>query len=103
MSRIQLEAQLVEAHAKLQLVPRSGEVSGRATLVRLGSFEVRLVQPGPPASSARFWLELFDHDRQLSIDSAGDRVIDDAVVVAEEFIARAAKLNENPHVWRGPI
>jgi hypothetical protein len=47
-------------------------------------------------------LELFDHDRQLSIDSVGDRVIEDAVIAAEEFIARATKLSENPHSWRRP-
>jgi hypothetical protein len=48
----------------------------------------------------RFWLELFDHDRQLSIDSAGDCVIEDAAIAAKEFIARATKLSENPHAWR---
>jgi hypothetical protein len=92
-SRIELEAQLIEAHAKL---------TGMETLVRLGSFEVRLIHPlsRPPASSVRFWLELFDHDRQLSIDSVGDRVIADAVIAADEFIARVTKLSENPHTWR---
>jgi hypothetical protein len=101
-SRIELEARLIEAHAKLQLVPPGGDVSRVATLVHLGSFEVRLIQAlsVPPASSVRFWLELFDHDRQLSIDSVGDRVIEDAVIAAEDFIARATKLSENPHAWR---
>jgi hypothetical protein len=74
------------------------------TLVRLGSFEVRLIRPlsVPPATSVRLWLELFDHDRQLSIDSVGDRVIEDALIAADEFIARATKLSENPHSWRRP-
>jgi hypothetical protein len=101
-SRIELEAQLIETRAKLHLVPPGGNVSRTATLMRLGSFEVRLIQPlsVPPASSIRFWLELFDHDRQLSIDSVGDRVIEDAVIAAEEFIAHATKLSENPHTWR---
>jgi hypothetical protein len=101
-SRIELEAQLIEARAKLQLVPPGGDVSRVATLVRLGSFEVRLIQAlsVPPASSVRFWLELFDHDRQLSIDSVGDRLIEDAVTAADDLIARATKLSENPHAWR---
>jgi hypothetical protein len=74
------------------------------TLVRHASFEVRLIQAlsVPPAGSVKFWLELFDHDRQLSIDSVGDRVLEDAVIAAEEFIARATKLSENPHTWRRP-
>jgi hypothetical protein len=99
---MELEEQLIEAHAKLHLVPPSGNVPGTETLMRLGSFEVRLIQPlnVTSASSIRFWLELFDHDRQLSIDSVGDHVIEDAVIAAEEFIARATKFGEKPHTWR---
>jgi hypothetical protein len=74
------------------------------TLVRLGSFEVRLVQPsqGVPQGTPVFWMELFDHDRKLSIDSVGDLALDDAVIAAEDFIARATQLSENPHSWRRP-
>jgi hypothetical protein len=100
--RNELEAQIIEAHAKLQPTQQCTNVSSVATLVRLGSFEIRLIQPFsvPPGGSAGFWLELFDHDRQLSIDSVGACVIEDAVIAAEEFIARATKLSENPHAWR---
>jgi hypothetical protein len=45
-------------------------------------------------------MELFDHDRQLSIDSAGNCVLEEAVIAAEDFIARATGLSENPHSWR---
>jgi hypothetical protein len=45
-------------------------------------------------------MELFDHDRQLSIDSVGNRVLEDAVIAAEDFIGRATRLNEKPHSWR---
>jgi hypothetical protein len=104
-SRTELEAKLREAHAKLQVVHQGTDAPRAATLVRFGSFEVRLIQALSlsPASSVRFWLELFDHDRQISIDSIGDRTMDDAVTAAEEFIAGAIKLNENPHTWRRPI
>jgi hypothetical protein len=102
--RNELGAQIIEARAKLQPTQQSTNVSSVATLVRLGSFEIRLIRPSSvlPGSSAGFWLELFDHDRQLSIDSVGARVIEDAVIAAEEFIARAIKLSENPHAWRRP-
>jgi hypothetical protein len=94
----------MDAHARLQLVPPVAHLSRVVTLARFGSFEVRLIQPTSalPASEVRFWMELFDHDRQLSIDSVGDRVIEDAVIAAEELIARATKLSENPHTWRRP-
>jgi hypothetical protein len=45
-------------------------------------------------------MELYDHDRQLSIDSVGDCVLKEAVIAAEDFIARATWLSENPHSWR---
>jgi hypothetical protein len=102
--RNELKAQIIEAHAKLQPTQERTNVSSMATLVRLGSFEIRLIRPLSvlPGSSAGFWLELFDHDRELSIDSVGARVIEDAVIAAEEFFARAIKLSENPHAWRRP-
>jgi hypothetical protein len=97
-----LELLLMEAQTRLQPASPGEDVSATIALVRLGSFEVRLLQPlsVPPTNPARFWLELFDHDRQLSIDSVGDRVIEDAVIAADEFIVRALQLGENPHAWR---
>jgi hypothetical protein len=97
-----LELLLMEAQARLQRASPGEDVSAMITLVRRGSFEVRLLQPLSlaPANPARFWLELFDHDRQLSIDSVGDRIIGDAIGAADEFIVRAARLSENPHAWR---
>jgi hypothetical protein len=72
--------------------------------MRFGPFEVRVVQPlnTPTANAALFWIDLYDHDRQLSIDSAGDCTMDDAVIVVEDFIAHATALNENPNAWRRP-
>jgi hypothetical protein len=103
-SRIELEALLLDAYTRLNLVPPNAGGSSAVTLMRLGSFEVRLIQPlnVPGTKAGVFWIELFDHDRQLSIDSIGDCAMDDAVIAAEDFIARATKLNENPHTWRRP-
>jgi hypothetical protein len=103
-SRNELEALLKDAHAKLQLVP-PGACSLRAvTLLRFGPFEIRVVQPlsATSTNAVIFWVEMFDHDRKLSIDSIGDCTVDDAVIAAEDFIARATALNENPNAWRRP-
>jgi hypothetical protein len=64
----------MDAHAKLQLVPPGERVSRELTLMRVGAFEVRLVQPpsAPPTNAVILWIELFDHDQKLSIDSIGD-------------------------------
>ena len=97
--RAELEAQLIEAHAKLR---RGRDASRLVTLVRHGPFEVRLVEPlqNLPESLALFWMELFDHDRRLSIDSVGNCGLEDAVTAAENFVARAVKLSDTPHSWR---
>jgi hypothetical protein len=103
-SRNELETLLRDAHAKLQLVPPGARVSRVVTLMHVGPFEVRVVQPlsAPPIKAVVFWIELFDHDRQLSIDSIGDCALDDAVIATEDFIARATAFNENPNAWRRP-
>jgi hypothetical protein len=100
--RAELEAQLIEAHATLLLAHQDTERRRSVTLLRHGSFEVRLVQPLhiSPEGAVLFWMELFDHDRQLSIDSVGNSVFEDAVIAAEDFIERATRLSENPHSWR---
>jgi hypothetical protein len=100
--RAEIEAQLIEAHAKLKLTRQNGDISTVATLMRRGAFEVRLIEPTntEPADAVRVWMELFDHDRQLSIDSIGNCALEDAVIVAEDFIDRATRMGENPHSWR---
>jgi hypothetical protein len=100
--RAELEAQLIEAHATLLLAHQDTERRRSVTLLRHGSFEVRLVQPLhiSPEGAVLFWIELFDHDRQLSIDSVGNSALEDAVIAAEDFIERATRLSENPHSWR---
>jgi hypothetical protein len=101
-SRNELEARLMDAHARLQLVPPAADVVTAVTLARFGSFEVRLIHPMsvPLANEVRFWMELFDHDRQLSLDSVGNLALQDAATAAEEFIARSRKQSESPHEWR---
>jgi hypothetical protein len=101
-SRNEFETLLMEARARLQLAPAGADVSRAVTLARFGSFEVRLIQlvSAPQTNATRFWMEMFDHDRHLSIDSVGNLVLEDAAVAAEDFIARARKQSENPHEWR---
>jgi hypothetical protein len=96
--RVELAAQLRDAQPKLQLA----HAPAMATLVHHGAFEVRLVQPSRnlPESAPLFWMELFDHDRMLSIDSIGNLGLGDAVIAAEDFIARATMISRNPHSWR---
>jgi hypothetical protein len=102
--RTELEALLRDAHAKLQLVSPGARDPRLVTLMRTGPFEVRVVQTlsAVPTNAVIFWMELFDHDRQLSIDSIGECTMDDAVTAVEDLIDRAAGLNKNLNAWRRP-
>ena len=90
--KMTLEAQLIQARLTLQLAERGKDGSRMVTLACRGAYEVRLIQPFQSACASNtfpFWIELFDHDRQVSIDSVGSHVINDAVISAERLIAQA--------------
>jgi hypothetical protein len=59
------------------------------SLGRVGSYEIRIFEPlaGIPVS-ALFWIELFDHDAQSSVDSCACRDVEEAVATFDDFIAR---------------
>jgi hypothetical protein len=95
--KMTLEAQLIRAHLRLQLATPNEDDSRTVTLMRRGAYEVRLVELSHASLVSRvlFWIELFDHHRRRSIDSAGSDILDDAVIAAEHLIAHAEK-GEDP-------
>ena len=90
--RKNLETQLLQAHVKLRLASKHGHGLVTATLARHGSYEVRMYEP--PHDEFLFWIELFDHNIQFSIDSYGRHVLEDAVVAADDLIAQAKACSE---------
>jgi hypothetical protein len=59
------------------------------SLACVGSYETRIFEPFPATPvAALFWMELFDHDAQASVDSCACRDIEEAVVRFDDFIAR---------------
>ena len=55
-----------------------------------------MYEPPPDSCAADFlfWIELFDHDSQVSIDGKGCRILEDGVRAAEYLITRAKRLSE---------
>jgi hypothetical protein len=88
---------LSSANVKLQLAARGTDGSRTATLVRRDTHEVRLVEPSqaPSANTFLFWVELFDHSRQGSIDSIGCHVLAEAAIAAEHLIAQVEAHDNN--------
>ena len=68
------------------------------SVARYGAYEVRLLQPvhGSSADPFIFWLELFDHNQRISLDSGSAENLGEALGVTEELISHAEQLSK---VW----
>jgi hypothetical protein len=83
------QLRITRAYIRLLCIPESEHNARMVSLGRLGSYEIRIFEPlAAIPVSALFWIELFDHDAQSSIDSCACRDIEEAVVRFDDFIAR---------------
>src|SRR5438067_2161023 len=65
------ELRIARAYIKLLCIPESSSGARMVSLARIGDLEIRLLE-GLQLSSADappFWMELFDHKAQVSVDS----------------------------------
>ena len=89
------ELRIARAYIMLLCIPEPG--SGMSiSVARIGNCEIRIFE-GPranPDGLPLFWMELFDHGARRSVDTFGCYELEEAVVVFEEFISQAVRLNE---------
>ena len=67
------------------------EGDGRfVSLVRIGNYEVRMLDPSQTCSADKplFRLELFDCDEQITVDNFACYDIEEGVATFDEFISR---------------
>jgi hypothetical protein len=90
-----LESRLVEAFASLQAMSSGVDRPRMVSLERHGVYEVRLVEPPRKivAEEVVFFVELFDHATQTSLESFGSANLVELEHVADELILDAIKLN----------
>ncbi len=88
-----LEQRIVQLYMWTITVAKCVDGRRTAPMVRLGAYEVRLIEP--PSRDDRFpvWTELFDHDRKKSLDSYAGYDFEEAARVAEGLISRARVLS----------
>ena len=89
------ELRIASPYIKLLCIPE-GSSETSVSLACIGNCEIRIFE-GPQVTSdgtPLFWLELFDHDAEMSVDSVSCHEIEDAVVVFEDFISQAGHLKE---------
>ena len=94
VSKMNLETRLARAHVMLLVIPKDEHDSKSAPLVRYGAYEVRLVELPSVSNAFVFWIELFDHNRQVSIDSKGANDFEEALATAEQLVSRAEALSK---------
>jgi hypothetical protein len=83
-----IKLRIARAYRKLLCLP---EGDGRlVSLVRIGNYEVRMLDPSQTGSADKplFRLELFDRDEQMTVDNCVCYDIEEGVVTFEEFISR---------------
>ena len=89
------ELKIARAYVSLCAFPEdSQQVS--VSLVSIGSHEIRML--GGSAidigSAPLFWLELFNHSTNMSVDSYRCHALKDAAHVFNDFVAQANDLNQ---------
>jgi hypothetical protein len=68
-----------------------------ATVARYGAYEVRLVEPllDPQHDIIPFWVELFDHESAVMIDSCGGYDFEETAAGAAALISQATLLHRD--------
>jgi hypothetical protein len=94
LSKMPLETRLAQAYVMLLVIPKDEHDSKSVSLARYGAYEVRLVEPLSASNIFVFWIELFDHSCQVSIDSGGAEDFEEAVATAEYLVSRAEELSK---------
>jgi hypothetical protein len=91
-----LAAQLVRAQVELAATPKDEHGLKSAPLANYGVYEVRLVDLAKSARTGRFvfWLELFDHNEEIALDSGSANNLCEALTIAEELISSARELSK---------
>jgi hypothetical protein len=87
---------LSRAYVSLALMPERGDHSRTTTLDRYGAYEVRLVEflQSGSTGDCLFWLELYCHRTQSSLDSCRCDNLDDAETAADRLISCAKELHD---------
>lgn len=84
------ELRVTRAYIKLLCIPEGERGARMVSLGSVGNYEIRLLEPSQTntADAPLFFMELFDHDSQSSVDSCVCHDIEEAVATFEYFISR---------------
>ena len=84
---------VTESYVGLFLKSKYDDGSRIAAIARIGTFEVRLVEMPPVNACESLWVELYNRDLQVGIDSCKCSDLDEAIDAAQLMLAQARRLN----------
>lgn len=89
--REQSQTRIAQAYIALSSAPKGKYGERTVSIVRIRNYEIRMVEScsSDMADTFLFWIELFDHDIQSTVDSCRCREIEDGVAGFEQFLRQA--------------
>ena len=90
-----IATRVTESYASLFLTSKHDHGSRHAAIARIGAFEVRLLEM-PSVNSpeeASLWVELYDRDLRVGVDSNKCSDLDEAIDAAYLLMAHATRLS----------
>lgn len=91
------ELRIARAFGRLLGMRENAHGTRIVLLERIGNYEIRMFEPRQTGSAEAplFWIELFDHVEQSSLDSCGCYVMEDAIAAFETFVSNATCSDEH--------
>jgi len=98
-----LELRILQLYVWDLMTKRFVDGCRTASLAQYGAYEVRLVEPLQDlrGDTAPFWIELYDHMSDTTIDSCGGD-LEEVAGGAESLISQGKLLNQNSSWRRAP-
>ena len=90
-----IATRVTESYASLFLTSKHDNGSRHAAIARIGAFEIRLLEI-PSVNSpeeASLWVELYDRDLRVGVDSYKCSDLDEAIDAAHLLMTQATRLN----------
>lgn len=90
-----LEQRIIRSYILLLRTPENVEGQRFSLLSRHGGYDVRLLEPlqMKKNDSTPFWIELYDRNRKITLDTYGGDYLEQATSAAEAMILNAEQLN----------
>ena len=86
-----IAARVMETYTSLFLTPKQEDGSRYSVIARIGDFEVRLLElpSGNSSEELILWVELYDRDLRVGVDSCKCSDLDEAIDAAQFLTAQA--------------